>query len=156
MAEKGLGHLNLWVNMRKNLCLAFFCHTLTFKLFLIFNTYARIFLCKGPKICPLASKCQNMPYFWGWLSFCKAKHTKVVLYHIFRKATVSVWHGYRHPPYDQTAIRTFTLEGCISCLAYYPCMTPINWIIFVKSGKIIPWALKPFFMYLLMSNEGGM
>ena len=69
-------------------------------------------------------------YFGGWLRFCKAKHTKVVLYHISRKVTVSVWHGYEHPPYDQTAIRTFILEGCISCLAYYPCMTPINWIIF--------------------------
>ena len=38
VVEKGLGHLNLWVNMRKTLCLAFFCHTLTFKLFLIFHT----------------------------------------------------------------------------------------------------------------------
>ena len=85
----------------------------------------------------MASECQNFPYFWGWLRFCKAKHTKVVLYHISRKVTVSVWHGYGHPPYDQTAIRTFILEGCISCLAYYPCMTSINWIIFIIFGKII-------------------
>ena len=135
--EKVLGHLNFWVNMRKTLCLAFFCHTLNFKLFLILNTCGKKNLFEGPKICLLVSECQYLPYFWGWVGFCKAEHTKVVLYHIFGKATVSVWHGYGHPPYDQTAIRTFIPEGCISRLAYYPCMTSINWIIFIIFGKII-------------------
>ena len=33
---------------------SFFCHTLTYKLFLILNTCGIIFLFKGPKICLLA------------------------------------------------------------------------------------------------------